>query len=319
MAEFNATIPRSFRAPVLDGILPVWLGEMFLGQERATRLDLDAALETSAPKGRPQLDVVLPEALLLKRAIRVANLKPKDWASVARLDLTNKTPFAEADVVWALDAGATDGAVTQWVAKRADLDGLRSQLAAKGWKPRKFLVATTAGDLSLYIESGATGKRPLRRLNAVLLVASLAAGGYAWLAPSLQAREDTRVLNMQIADMRLQTVSLRADLDRVRTENAERAAFLANVANQTRVVSLLRDTTVNLPDDAWLGEWRYGPNGLKLIGETSGSAADLVLHLSQNVKGWTPALSGAVSRSPNGAERFNIDVSLAESSTGGDP
>jgi len=77
-----------------------------------------------------------------------------------------------------------------------------------------------------------------------------------------------------------------------------------------RVVTQLRESTVNLPNTVWLNEWTYNQGSLRLAGEVDGSAADLVLTLSEKVRGWSPALSGAVSSTPDGNQRFELAIAV---------
>lgn len=315
MAVFGATFPRILSAPVLSGMVPLWLREMFFGHRRASLLPLDDALAECAPQNAPLLDVILPLSMVLRRSVKVGVLKQKDWHAAAALDLANKTPFSAADVEWAL--GPSDDAlgqtVNQWVAKTHDLDALDERLAQNGWTVRRMLLQAGTSQVVLRNQSRATlsATRWQTQVNLALAIITLFGLGVAWIAPSFQARATARDLSAELVALQSETISLRQQLDQVAAQNELRAQFLANVTTQTKTVSLLRDTTVYLPDAAWLSEWRYGPSGLKLIGETSDSAAELVLQIGQKARGWSPALSGAVSRSPNGAERFSIDVSLS--------
>ena len=52
---------------------------------------------------------------------------------------------------------------------------------------------------------------------------------------------------------------------------------------------------------------------LDSVREIDGSAADLVLLISEKTSRWSPGLAGAVSRTPDGKERFEIDIAIGRS------
>jgi hypothetical protein len=318
MALFDASIRRINLSSIVEGIFPAWLGELFFGKSRALQLDLDVALETSPANGVDNLNVVLPQPLLLERSIKVHNISPRNWRDVAQLDLTNKTPLKKADVTWTLDSQRVEEGqyVRQWVAKNADLERIENQLSTLGWKPRFFLVDAGNDMLRLpYSTKGNQSGGPrFRIVNSCLMGLCLLTANYLWLNPALQARSERAKLEIEIAAQTAELIDLRQLLDVARSEDLQRTEFLDGISKRMRTSTLLRETTVFLPDSTWLSEWRQTGNQLRLSGETDSSAASLVLRLSEKAKGWTPALSGAVSRTASGAEKFTLDVVVSERS-----
>ena len=76
-----------------------------------------------------------------------------------------------------------------------------------------------------------------------------------------------------------------------------------------RLIDGLRALTVALPDGVWISDLKFTPTEFVITGETSGSAADLVLQLTESNLDLVPSLQGAVSRTNIGSERFSLKFS----------
>lgn len=108
------------------------------------------------------------------------------------------------------------------------------------------------------------------------------------------------------ADLRDQALTLRGDIARLNQIDSERTTFLNAVAQHPRLVDALRHLTVALPDTVWVSDMVFTDAQITVNGQTSASAADLVLRLTQSNLPYVPALTGPVSRTNDGREQFGI-------------
>lgn len=296
----------------LGDYFPVWLQETFFGRPTARQMTLEDALAKGKGGRRRVVDIVLPQSFLLRRILANPPQSRRNWAAFARLDLMRQTPFSVDQVKWSLTETRKGDAreLTQWIAKTSEINSVTTRLEERGLTPRQFLFRAD-GTLHVLTKGQTGGRRWLAALNAALLLLPLGALTAAWLMPAWSASTQADALTPQLQDLRADTVELRRELEEIRLIDAERTAFLDSLARDPRAITLLRDTTVHLPDTVWLNEWNYTRGDLRLVGEINGSAADLVLDLSQTARDWSPALTGAVSRTPDGNERFDMAVTTA--------
>jgi len=318
---------------LLDLSLPGWVANAFLGRPSARDLHLHGAQPDQDALSLPvtlldqppgpaagrltPVDLHIPANRLLKRHITAPAAARGDLANVALLDLQRATPFAMDEVTWTLSPTRTDGdraEATQWVARNSDLTRWRAALAAEGYAPRLIWIEgeATTRPLADFTTTLAPKARLWRRLNAALLVIALIGALVAWLAPAWQADRAARALETD--HMRLQTraVALRQELDTLRAAEQERAQLIDLMLNRPLLSETLREATVALPDDTWISAISYHPDRLSLSGETDGVAAELVLSLTEEGRLGNPQLSGPVSRTASGGERFDLLIELGK-------
>ncbi|MCU0910460.1 MAG: PilN domain-containing protein [Rhodobacteraceae bacterium] len=329
---------RAWLGAELTGLLPGWVGAMFLGINRATPLRFRPGLAQAiiergaviAPEALvwgpvagstvtlPSLagrtvDAELPPSFFLRRDLDLPAAALRALSQAAELDLTRRTPFRPAEVHAALgpaQRGNGRVAVAQWVARRADVESLARRLADLGLRLRRVVVAgeyIVVADRTTYLGRGA---RLWRRANGVLALASVALAAALWLGPAWQARGALHSGAAGLGDLRAEAVALRQEVEALRTRETERSAFVDAVIRRPRAVEALRELTVAIPDAAWVGELAFSADRVVIAGEVAGSAADLALALAESRGFQDPRLTGPVSRTADGSERFELSVSL---------
>ncbi|MCW3783544.1 PilN domain-containing protein [Defluviimonas salinarum] len=261
------------------------------------------------------IDIRLPREVLLRREIPIPAGSSRAADRIAALDLARRTPLRPTDVHTVLSAPKRiDGArmSVQWVAKSSEVAALRARLASSGYTVRKVFVADgpTLAPLADFSAEIAPRRALWRRANALLLLAATGLLILGWTRPALESREDLRNLEAMLATLRTDAVTLRREVDALEGSAAERTAFLSSVVDRPKLVNTLRDMTVALPDTVWLSDLSFRPERLVLTGSAADSAADLVLTLTGRAGLSNPRLTGPVSRTPDGSERFEIAVDL---------
>lgn len=289
--------------------LPRWLRHAFLGDPSSRQLtfseNADAITVRRHTVTAPQdllapgvcsktlkrsvvVDVHLPKSRFLARKINAPRqLRQKELVDFAELDLRQRTPFGVNDVVWALSFGEkADGKrfLTQWVIRKADLDGLRQRLISNGLVPRRFFVAgaNTLAPIADYTRSIAPHARTWRRVNFALFLVAALSSVATWVLPGFSTRRDLAERNTQLASVRSDTVALRQELDLLRHAESERARFVDAVLHHKRLIAVLHDLTVVLPETTWLSALTYTEKNVTVSGEVKGSAAELVLLLADH-------------------------------------
>lgn len=306
----------------LWNLAPAWVRTLFFALPPARTLHIDrpqkrgvlcvpvSALTTpkdgAATSQQKIVDVDLPKTLLLKRTITTPPSSSGTYHSIAELDLMRRTPFTSDDVYWALEkpSAAKSNELTQWVIKKAHIAAFRKNLASHGYLVRKFTVAEeTLADFTKAVSPRAF---VWRRINMVLLLAIVGLAAIIWLKPAWQATSIVAQQKVTLSQLRGEALKLRSDIKVLEQSEQERTRFMNNVIRRPRAVDALRELTVALPDSVWINDLLFEQNKIVLNGETSESAADLVLQLTQSKLNYVPALTGPVSRTNNGKERFGI-------------
>lgn len=320
----------------LRALVPGWASAMFLGVPLAQRLRFEDGAERlrrrvgglvaptsflttdAAPRKDRRMrtvDAHVPAEMFLQRRITAPPGARGRLATVAELDLRQRTPFRP-DEIFALlgPAEVEDGTVaaTQWVAKRADVALWRTRLAAQGLRLRRVYVAGVRlpGPIADFTAEIAGAGRHVRRLNGLLAATAAAAAVVGALYPAWNAAQQTAALDGQLSELRDQAIALRREVETLRAQEVERAAFLDLLFRRPLLVETLRELTVALPDDVWLANLEFRPERAVIVGEAQGSAADTVLLLSQRPQFGNPRISGTVARTASNAERFEITVDL---------
>lgn len=263
---------------------------------------------------RTAVDVSLPVAHLLVRTLDIPKAPPKKLRQMLELDLIRRTPFKPADIHFAYAAKPDAGqlAITQWVAKCADIASYRRNLNTHGYAVRRFVVedGSTMHLLSDHTVEIAPHRRMWRVVNGIAVASAALAILTIWLWPAVQAQNNLATDATTLAQLRDRALALKADVDLQRTQAAERGRFVDTVMVRSRLVDTLRILTVSLPDTMWVSELNLQGQIVALTCEIAGSAADLVLELSASHPEWTPSLTGPVSRVSDGKERFTLTVQL---------
>lgn len=305
-------------------LIPQWFKTMFLGIPAAKQLRFDGNRSDNnlpkdvlingelgdKPKKKINVDAVVPTDLLLRRTIEIPSAARSSRKMIAKLDLQRRTPFNLSDVHWALDAEqtGTESQAIQWVAKRADIAHFRTVLRSHGYAVRRFVTdsktkPTTIADFTADIAPNA---RFWRRLNAGLCILAIGFGCAIWLNPAWQARAATQTTDNAVNALRAQALDLRTEIEALKQVDTERTAFLNAVSQHPRLVDALRQLTVALPDSVWVSDLIFTGPQITISGQTSASAADLVLQLTQSNLPYVPALTGPVSRTNDGSEQFGL-------------
>lgn len=315
----------------LSRAMPDWLLALVLGRPMARALVFDDAQTLSrkrgtfhAPKtwltgkadmppkrGKRFVDVMLPQDRLLRRDVKLPKTPARALAKAVALDMLRKTPFKPDQTYSILTDVRKDPTgvnVTQWVARRDDIDGLRNRLAQAGLIVRQVLVAGSSADAPLADFSAEVYPmgRVWRSLNALAVVLALGAGAWIWVQPTLAVQEARRAQEAEVQRLTEQALALRESMKEQSTGATERAAFLERMTRRTPVVATLRAATVMMPDDVWLTDMAFDRARVTLRGSTAGSAAQMLLDLPRNRLLLNPQLAGPVSQTSDGRERFDI-------------
>ena len=269
-------------------------------------------LSEEAPKNQT-IDIVLPKSCFLERVITAPSSAKKSLHAVAQLDLQRKTPFQSSDVIWALgnpEHNETDIRVTQWLAKKSDITHWKARLYQRGLSIRRIYIE--GAEISVPIADFSNETMPSagrwRLVNGGLLATAACLLVFLWLYPAWAIRPQIKQLDLKILSLQAEALELRKDVDTLREYQTEKAAFLDIIRHRTLLSEALREMTVILPDTVWLETMVFQAGTLVINGEAAGSAPELVLALSKNTHFRNPRLTGAVSSTSSGAERFEITM-----------
>ncbi|MHA6268365.1 PilN domain-containing protein [Aliiroseovarius sp. CAU 1755] len=256
-------------------------------------------------------DIVLPSEILLVRALAIPKTARSKLEEISTLDLARRTPFKASDVYAAVslkDVVADDLHATQWVIKRTEVDAIIRRLGNASVRVRKVL-ADAGGNLVVLTDRSdviAPYSAIWRRMNLGLVSLAGLLAIALWLYPGWRAQSAAKALEPKLAEKRAEVVETRQKLDQKSETATSTEQFLQAAIRHPRLVEILRNLTVALPDDVWLSDVVLRNGQLVVSGETSGSAADLVLALAKSRELNDPKLSGPVSRTAAGSERFQI-------------
>lgn len=316
----------------IGSLIPKSLRVMFAGGSQTKTLELKAGLDRVQfgrhvgeaplelltgqegvvfPKARKRLtvDVVLPDSHLLMRRVQAPRKLASRLNSIAEIDLKSTAPFPEGSVIWALGQLRREDdlvVASQWVAKVADVQKLKAALTRVGLALGCILAKTENGDIVLADYSDHSGAKTWKRLNAILLCLTIIAATGASLRPAWNANRDIAALSTEVAALREQVFQLRRNADALEAEANESARLQRSFTERPRLVEVLREATVALPDEAWISTMTYTGNTLTLVGETSGTAVDAVLSFGERSAFSNPRLTGPTTRVASGRERFEL-------------
>ncbi len=115
----------------------------------------------------------------------------------------------------------------------------------------------------------------------------------------------------ELERVRISAVELQKELKKRRVSAEEQKALLDVTLGRPRLSETLRELTVALPDEVWISDLELNDSGLLVAGETAASAADLVIALARSRTFTDPHLSGPVSATASGGERFQLSLGIA--------
>ena len=318
----------------LAGLFPDWLKSLFFGTPAATILRFsenakrisgekgmlvapEGMLEENAEEPKPVrkkiVDIVLPQSCFLKRVITAPKTARHNLHNLAELDMVRQTPFRTDMVFWSLSRPEMEDnrvKVAQWILKRTDTNAIRKRLKRAGLEVRRIFVEgeklqKPIADFSAEIVPHA---KHWRLVNAMLVFLGITIASFIWLFPAWQNSGILDRLQQENARLQSQAVDMRQNVEVLRQKENERAAFLDMIYMRPRLSDILRNLTVALGDNVWVSDLNYSPKRVVFSGEVSGSAAQLVLLLAKRREFNNPRLTGPVSRTGSGAERFEITL-----------
>lgn len=319
----------------LSALLPRWIAVAFFGSVNSRPLvfrhDINAlktkrgtieaplwVFDNSPPvlpagKHKVVADVMLPQDRCMKRHIEVPAKAASKLHSMAELDLKRNTPFGDGELLSVLENIRKSGSqivADQWVAKRAELEHVKRQLKTAGVTMARVRIEGVQGILRDYSTSSSSGARSWISLNALLLAGTITATGYLTLYPAWVAQNEVTASEASLVKLRRDTVALRQEVDAMRDDRARLDELQTSLMSGARLVEVIRELTVSLPDESWLANLTFGPKAVTVGGETSGAAVDLILALSKSNFFSNPRQSGPTTRTGSGGERFEIAISL---------
>lgn len=256
----------------------------------------------------------LPAAVCLARRIEAPARSSGQLASIAALDLVRRTPFHPGDIHTALSVPRQEGSrlvATQWVIRRKDVDRLDRNLSAHGFALRGVQIegeTTTPSLIADFSHRGRAKAGLWKTINGVALAAIVCAVFAVWFFTTWQHSRLLPSLRDRLQSTQTAAVALRTEIESLRSLADEQTAFLSAMVGRPHLSQNLRELTIAIPDETWLSELSYSQASLVLSGETSGSAAELVLSLAEVRSFGNPRLSGPVSRSAEGGERFEVVI-----------
>ncbi|WP_208353079.1 PilN domain-containing protein [Pseudaestuariivita rosea] len=319
----------------LSSMVPAWLKTVLTGgphvltlhlSQTATALKktrsgylapetlLTDATETNA--GPLTVDLYLPEHHFLKREIEAPAPAFKNMAQLVRLDMMRRTPFQPNDVHWTVSEPVAQGPkarATQWLIKRSDAEQLRAHLKTIGVHAQSIRVDTDLAKTPVARFQTQTNGGWQKWLNLGLAAAVVMAFAVVLIFPAFQDQRNLNQVENQIADLRRQAIGLRGDLEALRQAEQDRTALVDTVINKTVFAETLREMTIALPDDVWISDLSFQPNRIVVNGNSDSSAAELVLRVANNRLFENPRLTGPVSRTTSGQERFEMTLDLRPS------
>ena len=258
----------------------------------------------------------LPERVFMERQLELPGLTATAAESAARLDLIRRTPFRPEEVYASLARSAGNASTFhQYVIRRSDVTALAERIRELGFNVGEVRLEGSPhllpfADLS---DQALPARRMWRWLNGTLAVALAGTLCWLWLNPGFAERDASQALATEVSALRERATELRREVDDLRADRAARDAFLGEIIGRPRLVEIIRNLTVALPDDTWVSDLVYNGSGVVVSGATTQSAAELVLELSKRRDIINPRLSGPVARLPSGEESFELAIDLVAS------
>lgn len=335
-------IRRTFgdvKAKLIDcasSLIPEWVGAMFCGQPMAVPVSFctphlnqsDNAISIDALSGKIAkngadsdtltIDILVPiESFFERRLVLPLSARSK-IEEMALLDLRSRTPFDLSTIYWQLGRPIIrDGAVnvSQWIVRREDVSNWKLNLKKNGFRVRKLYVDTETAPTAIvdFSDELLPGRQSFRTLNAALVSVTALALLAAWLYPGWLARSEAHALQTELEALQSEALLERRKVEDIRNAEAQKAAFVDAVLLRPLLLDTVRELTVSLEDDVWVSTLTFNTSHVVVVGEAGRSAAETVLSLGKRSGFGNPRLSGPVSRTARGAERFEITLDLGVS------
>jgi len=323
--ELAACVPKRLR-PLLVGrdrrllVLPQdGEARVYLAEEDSRRLlgtlngDAEGVPDPAALAAQVQRTVVvLPAEQVLRRSLSFPGQVRDNLQQVLRYEMDRLSPFPGDQVYFDTQVSGLsrrgDRILVQlalcrrdrtepWLQRLRELGLPVDQVTWDGAWPRANLLPVA--------------ERPRRSMRGLtttvaLLSVVLLLGAAVLVTPLWQRGQLLDTLQADLAGVRKaaqQVDKLRADLERARQGSV---AVLQRKIDQPRVLDLLRELTVRLPDGTWIQNLDVDKGGIQMRGEsTQATALIALLEKSSGVHGVSFA-SPVTQVAQTGAERFNI-------------
>jgi general secretion pathway protein L len=328
--QLAACLPRSLR-PLLFGrdrhllVLPEdGDARLYLAEEDSRSPLGELSVDAGGPPdpaglaGQIQRTVVLlPATQVLRRSLSFPAQVRENLQQVVRYEMDRLSPFPGDQVLFDThlrgmsrrgDRILVELALCRrdraepWLQRLREVGFPADQLTWEGAWPRANLLPLT--------------ERPRRNIRGLgwtlaLLLLALSLGAAAMITPLWQREQVLGTLQVELARVRdaaQQVDKLRADLERARHGSV---AVLQRKTEQPRMIDLLRELTVRLPDGTWIQNLDLDKGGIQMRGEsTRATALIALLEKSAGVHGVAFA-SPVTQVAQTGAERFNITFQYA--------
>ena len=259
------------------------------------------------------IDLVLPAEAALKRDLSLPASSLSKLDEIVKLELLRNLPFSSDEILWRCAAhrdGGGGATVSIYVLKKGDLARLNDSYGEPGVsKPRVFL--RTGDEILGPFDAGDSDVpsrlKEWRRVTLLLLLICFGLGAFLVAGPHFGRLQEIEQFRRDVAITQSEAVALRKTVNAKKDALAAQTAFIKEVESQTKVVDLVREFTVRLPDEAWVSQVAVEPDGVWIRATVAGSAAELSLTLSKSAYLIDPALRGAIKIAPDGqSETFEI-------------
>ncbi|WP_299960907.1 hypothetical protein [uncultured Roseobacter sp.] len=308
----------------MGSVLPQWVKAVLLGHPmarmcrfrdgqgnaRAGSLPL-ALLTGEAPPARAPTrrvtDAVVPGHLVLTRRVSLPRKAARRMQQIGALDLLQKTPFQAPEIIWTIGPVRRDKEqiyMTQVIALQSDLTKWRARMQAAN-HPLRRLYATVEGQdvlIADYSKELRGSGRFWPTLNAAGALIACLCALYLWALPGLQADEKLATLTPEIMRLQAEALRLREQVDHLQTDQDRQQGLLTGITTAPRFLDALAAATTALPDQVWVSQYVFDPEGARMFVQVDGSAVDLLYTIADQGHLPNTLMQGEVDRTPSGAE-----------------
>jgi general secretion pathway protein L len=267
---------------------------------------------------RRVIDLVLPEAMVLRRDLTLPNIPRKHIDQSILLNTLQKTPFRQDEILWTRSEPtytSDNVMVSQWVAKREEVEDLGRWLAEKNLIVRRFIPSNGAA-IRPFMDNAAhifPRSALIHRLNIALILVILLVSLFNWLSPALQSQDQLRQVLDERTRLQTRALELRQNLDALIQEDEERAQLSAAVLDRVSIVENLLALTAILPETTWVSGLSMTQDSLVASVSSGTSAAELQIEISEMEGGPVSRISSPIVRASGGVERFELTFDLGAS------
>ncbi|WJY20384.1 PilN domain-containing protein [Fontisubflavum oceani] len=278
---------------------------------------LSGSFEQATTKMDVCVDLFLPEESALQRTLQLPPAVEHRLDEVIKLDLIRSTPFVLGEIYTTRSKPIIENCeltVEQWIVKTATIDAVVDRLGAIGLAVKQVRLHHPLAKVPFVDLTGrlAPNQRRWQLTNIALFAGALLMLLYVWLVPSLETSNRLVSIQAENAGLLARAVDEMQALEMLESEAGEQRALTAFLFDRRRLMEALSDLTEAMPDSVWVSDLTFTPERLVLAGNTSGSAASVVLLLSEITVFADPRISGPVTRTATGEERFELTIDLLE-------